>query len=203
MEDTRGVSGASETRMGGLLRPLRGARGCLKGPRCARKRLPRARSTAAIKPLRGSCTSFRPCRVTAAADRAGSPCGPAGRLALDPLPGSATSGSRSVVAEKHRQLPEGDHVHVPGRNFAVAQTIRKHGVSILAYHDTWMTNEPADERTLRVLLDGAGESADDLHPARHRFDQPLTGSCNTRSRADCGSGRPCGRPGHRGRELAT
>ena len=41
-----------------------------------------ARSPAAVKPLRGSSTPFRPLRVTAAADRAGSPCGPAGRLAL-------------------------------------------------------------------------------------------------------------------------
>ena len=53
-----------------------------EGPRCPRKRLPPARSPAAVKPLRGSSTPFRPLRVTAAADRAGSPCGPAGRLAL-------------------------------------------------------------------------------------------------------------------------
>ena len=46
-------------------------------------------------------------RVTAAADRAGSPCGPAGRLALDSLPASATPASRSVVAEHHRLLAGG------------------------------------------------------------------------------------------------
>ena len=92
---TLGVSGAPETGMGGL-RPLRGTRGCLRGPRCARKCLPRARSPAAVKPLRGS--SAPALRVTAAADRAGSPCGPAGRLALDPLPASATSGCRLFVS---------------------------------------------------------------------------------------------------------
>ena len=78
-------------------------------------------------------------RVTAAADRAGSPCGPAGRLALDPLPGSATPASHSVVAENRRQTPEWDRVHLPDRGFAVARTIRKHAVGILAYLDTRMT----------------------------------------------------------------
>ena len=70
-----------------------------EAPCCARTRLPPARSTAAVKPLRGSSTPFRPCRVTAAADRAGSPCGPAGRLALDQLMDVQHPGSRSVVAE--------------------------------------------------------------------------------------------------------
>ncbi len=82
-------------------------------------------------------------RVTAAADRAGSPCGPAGRLALDPLPGSATPASHSVVAENRRQW---DRVHLPDRGFAVARTIRKHAVGILAYLDTRMT-ERARGRT--------------------------------------------------------
>ena len=85
-------------------------------------------------------------RVTAAADRAGSPCGPAGRLALDPLPGSATPASHSVVAENRRQTPEWDRVHLPDRGFAVARTIRKHAVGILAYLDTRMT-ERARGRT--------------------------------------------------------
>ena len=85
-------------------------------------------------------------RVTAAADRAGSPCAPAGRLALDPLPGSATPASHSVVAENRRQTPEWDRVHLPDRGFAVARTIRKHAVGILAYLDTRMT-ERARGRT--------------------------------------------------------
>ena len=85
-------------------------------------------------------------RVTAAADRAGSPCGPAGRLARDPLPGSATPASHSVVAENRRQTPEWDRVHLPDRGFAVARTIRKHAVGILAYLDTRMT-ERARGRT--------------------------------------------------------
>ena len=46
-------------------------------------------------------------RVTATADRAGSPCGPAGRLAHNPLPGNATPARRSVVTEHRRQLPNG------------------------------------------------------------------------------------------------
>ena len=66
----------------GWSRPGASDRMSLKGPRFARNGLPRARSTAAVKPLRGSYAPLRPCRVTAAADRAGSPCGPAGRLAL-------------------------------------------------------------------------------------------------------------------------
>ena len=45
-------------------------------------RLPRAQSPAAVNPLRGSFAPLRPFRVTAAANRAGSPCGPARRLAL-------------------------------------------------------------------------------------------------------------------------
>ena len=85
-------------------------------------------------------------RVTAAADRAGSPCAPAGRLARDPLPGSATPASHSVVAENRRQTPEWDRVHLPDRGFAVARTIRKHAVGILAYLDTRMT-ERARGRT--------------------------------------------------------
>ena len=46
-------------------------------------------------------------RMTAAADRAGSPCGPAGRLALDRLPASATPAIRSSVAEHRRHPPDG------------------------------------------------------------------------------------------------
>ena len=61
-------------------------------------------------------------RVTAAADRAGSPCGPAGRLALDSLPASATPASCSVVAEHHRLLPDGPRTS--SRPRAVAEELR-------------------------------------------------------------------------------
>ena len=44
-------------------------------------------------------------RMTAATDRAGGPCGPAGRLALDRLAASATAERRSVVAEDRRKRP--------------------------------------------------------------------------------------------------
>ena len=64
-----------------------------------RARLPRARSPAAVNPLRGSFAPLRPLRVTAAADRAGSPCGPARRLALVQQEQEEDSGSRSAVAE--------------------------------------------------------------------------------------------------------
>ena len=53
-------------------------------------------------------------RVTAAAERAGSPCGPAGRLAHNPLPANATPARRSVVTEHRRQLPNG----LPGAGLA-------------------------------------------------------------------------------------
>ena len=43
--------------------------------------------------------------MTAATDRAGGPCGPAGRLALDRLAASATAERRSVVAEDRRKRP--------------------------------------------------------------------------------------------------
>ena len=49
--------------------------------RVVRGHLPRARSPAAVKPLRGSCAPLRPVRVTAATDRAGSLAGPANKLA--------------------------------------------------------------------------------------------------------------------------
>ena len=64
-----------------------------------RARLPRARSPAAVNPLRGSFAPLRPLRVTAAADRAGSPCGPARRLARVQQEQEEDSGSRSAVAE--------------------------------------------------------------------------------------------------------
>ena len=110
-----------------------------EGPRFARIAFtthgqPRPSTRCAGPPLRsGPSGDCRGC------DRAGSPCGPAGRLALDPLPGSATPASHSVVAENRRQTPEWDRVHLPDRGFAVARTIRKHAVGILAYLDTRMT----------------------------------------------------------------
>ena len=63
-----------------------------------RARLPRARSPAAVNPLRGSFAPLRPLRVTAAADRAGSPCGPARRLALVQQEQEEDSGSRLFVS---------------------------------------------------------------------------------------------------------
>ena len=63
-----------------------------------RARLPRARSPAAVNPLRGSFAPLRPLRVTAAADRAGSPCGPARRLARVQQEQEEDSGSRLFVS---------------------------------------------------------------------------------------------------------
>ena len=60
--------------------------------------------------------------------------------------------SHSVVAENRRQLPDGT-ASPSGRGFAVARTVRKHAVGILAYLDTRMTNGPAIGRTLRARLD--------------------------------------------------
>ena len=70
-----------------------------------RARLPRARSPAAVNPLRGSFAPLRPLRVTAAADRAGSPCGPARRLALVQQEQEEDSGSRIKGASIY-WLPE-------------------------------------------------------------------------------------------------
>ena len=53
-------------------------------------------------------------RMTAAADRAGSPCGPAERLARDRLPASATPAIRSAVAEHRRHPPDGITCTFPG-----------------------------------------------------------------------------------------
>ena len=53
-------------------------------------------------------------RMTAAADRAGSPCGPAERLARDRLPASATPAIRSAVAEHRRYPPDGITCTFPG-----------------------------------------------------------------------------------------
>ena len=103
-----------------------------------------------------------------------SPCGPAGRLALDPLPASATSGSHSVVAENRRQLPDATTFTFPAAAPRWRRRIRKHAVGILAYHDTWLTNGPADERTLRVRLDGG----------RRIRGRPSRGSTSVRSATD-------------------
>ena len=69
------------------LTALRGATGCHQRPSLRSDRVHHARS--------------------ATADRAGSPCGPAGRLALDRLPASATPAIRSSVAEHRRHPPDG------------------------------------------------------------------------------------------------
>ena len=87
----------------GGLRPVGGARG-YKALAALGARLPRT-----VGPGRQPAARVLRCatvlRMTAATDRAGGPCGPAGRLALDRLTASATAEPRSVVAEDRRKQP--------------------------------------------------------------------------------------------------
>ena len=89
------------------LTALRGATGYHQRPSLRSDRGHHARSATAVNPLRGVLRYAPVLRMTAAADRAGSPCGPAGRLALDRLPASATPAIRSSVAEHRRHPPDG------------------------------------------------------------------------------------------------
>ena len=170
---TPGASGVPETGMGGL-RPLRGRADVSKalaalGSVYLAHGQPRPSSR-----WRGSSTSFRPCRVTAAADRAGSPCGPAERLARDPLPGSATSGSRSFVAENPRQLPDATTFTFP----AAAPLWRGRSASM-----RWASSR-SRTRPARPTDGSRGIRGRPLRRSTSVSDLPLTGSCNAQSPAN-------------------
>ena len=109
-------------------------------------------------------------RVTAAADRAGSPCAPAGRLALDPLPGSATPASHSVVAEEpstnSRMGPRSPSR--PRLRRGADDPKARGGHPRLPRHADDGTGPRSDAPCAPDWMI-AGEFADDLHAARHRF----------------------------------
>ncbi len=64
------------------MRPVCGRREVAKGPRCARSAFPARTLTRGCQAAARLLRSAAALRVTAAGERAGSPCGPAGRLAL-------------------------------------------------------------------------------------------------------------------------
>ena len=116
-----GSCGSPERGVGGL-RSVRGTSG-YKALASLGTRLPRT-----VGPGRQPAARVLRCaavlRMTAATDRAGGPCGPAGRLALDPLAASATPGRRSVVAENRRKRPR-----TRRRGFERRRRLQTHGAS--------------------------------------------------------------------------
>ena len=123
-----------------------------KGPRCARsastsRTVTRGRQPATrVLPLRGSSRYAAVLRMTAAPDRAGSACGPAGRLAHSPhqdAGGAAAPLSRSTVTADSTA-----GTGTPTRTPEPAPTVHSAGQYIEPQH--------ADRRSGRMNIEGGG-----------------------------------------------